>query len=942
LTPAPPANLTGEVLGRGALRDTGLDSWGDSSVRNGCVVDLDAPAVLASLAGEQAGGGLAELPEVGRDFLGFHLLAELGRGTFGRVYLARQGELADRLVALKVSTEILAESQKLARLQHTHIVPVYSLHRGGLLQAVCMPYLGATTLADVLQDLGQRDSLPASGKGLISTLEDRKGRTDANLARPPAQAPNAPEGVPARAARAPAEVPAPLRRLEGLTYVEAVLWIGSCLADGLAHAHERGIVHRDLKPANVLLTDDGQPMLLDFNLADDLATVGQAHATHVGGTLPYMAPEHLAAFLGRVPGAVVDNRSDIYSLGVILYELLTGRHPFPRRPGAVESAVPDMIGDRQNHPPPARHFNLALTPAVDAILRRCLEPAQQRRYQSARDLREDIERHLANLPLGHTREPSPAERLQKWARRHPRLASTTTVVVAFGLLLVSLTLALATRGQRLARLEAEVGHGEFQADLRSARLLLAGRPDDREQEAEGSALARRALGRYGVLEPGDWRDRPAVVRLAPAARQQLASEAGELLLLLAGTAEPAEGLRMNEIAQACFSRDEVPRGLWRQRADLLDRLGRADEASGLRQRASKLHPSGPADRYLLARDHARQGRYREAIDQLRRVLDDDPENFAAWYLLGNCCLDGLTTAAGNPAEAVGHYTACIALRPRFASAWYNRGLAHLRLRQNAEAEADFTRALEHKPSLLAALVLRAAAREAQKKYREALADLDEALERGAPATRVLLVRSRIKLAVRDRAGSRRDRLQALKQAPTDEEGWVARGVARVADDTEGALADFAQAVKLNPRSLAGWQNRAHVLAERLGRTRDAIAALDAVLRLHPAQAPALAGRGVLWARLGERDRAHQDARAALKASSNPAILFQVAGIYALTSRQSADDRQQAVRLLARALQGGYGHSLIETDHDLAALRTDARFRGLVQAARTVRDEARER
>src|SRR5207245_2597093 len=105
-----------------------------------------------------------------------------------------------------------------------------------------------------------------------------------------------------------------LSKLEGLSYVEAVLWVGARLADGLAHAHERGILHRDLKPANVLITDDGQPMLLDFNLAADVKHRASAAAASVGGTLPYMAPEHLEAFRGRQQS--VDVRSDLYSLGV--------------------------------------------------------------------------------------------------------------------------------------------------------------------------------------------------------------------------------------------------------------------------------------------------------------------------------------------------------------------------------------------------------------------------------------------------------------------------------------------------------------------------------------------------------------------------------------------------------------------------------------------------
>src|SRR5207249_6846654 len=105
---------------------------------------------------------------------------------------------------------------------------------------------------------------------------------------------------------------ATLKRLEGLSYVEAVVWLGCCLADGLAHAHERGILHRDLKPANILLTDEGQPMLLDFNLAEDTKVRGSASAAYVGGTIPYMAPEQLAAFRGRK--IAVDERSDLFAL----------------------------------------------------------------------------------------------------------------------------------------------------------------------------------------------------------------------------------------------------------------------------------------------------------------------------------------------------------------------------------------------------------------------------------------------------------------------------------------------------------------------------------------------------------------------------------------------------------------------------------------------------
>ena len=192
--------------------------------------------------------------------------------------------------------------------------------------------------------------------------------------------------------------------LKCMSYSNAVVWIGAQLAAGLAHAHGRGIFHRDLKPANVLLTDDGVPMLLDFNLAADTKARAELTAASMGGTLPYMAPEQLSAFSRQ--GGKLDARSDIFSLGVVLYELISGRRPF-REPekGPMLEVVNRLIDDRRKQPVPVRSTNAAVSRAVDAIICRCLAQNPADRYQSAADLQEDLERHLANLPLRYAREP---------------------------------------------------------------------------------------------------------------------------------------------------------------------------------------------------------------------------------------------------------------------------------------------------------------------------------------------------------------------------------------------------------------------------------------------------------------------------------------------------------------------------------------------------------
>jgi serine/threonine protein kinase len=338
----------------------------------------------------------------------FEIVSKLGEGSFGQVFLARQGSLG-RNVALKVirgaRDSDRTEGQLLAGLEHDHIVKVFSTFTDpdSDSHGLCLQYVPGADLGVVIRHVYAHGRVPESGRALLAAL-DAVRRGDSGFD------------------------PAALRDREALmidNFAQAVCRIGGRLAEALAFAHSRGILHCDIKPGNILLTQYGRPMLADFNVAFD-RTRHRSENAHYGGTLAYMAPEYRAAMLGQ-PCGCADERCDIYSLGVVLHELATGTRPQPfLTTQSAETVVPvpsSAGGSAPGTPGLAAGVDAALAGVpheLAAVIRRCLAPDPTQRYQTAGELAVALSGAWHLLAVrGALPPPSPVGR---WVLRRTTLA----------------------------------------------------------------------------------------------------------------------------------------------------------------------------------------------------------------------------------------------------------------------------------------------------------------------------------------------------------------------------------------------------------------------------------------------------------------------------------------------------------------------------------------
>lgn len=360
----------------------------------------EGPGHSTSLGGVE----LVQEFEPGESIDDFDLLARLGRGAFAAVFLARQRSM-QRLVALKVSADRGDEPQTMAQLDHPHVVRVFDQRvlSAPKVRLLYMQYIPGGTLEGAAKLARNRAPGGGDGRLLLQAIDEAlRGRGES-----------------------PPEESSLRRRLARLDWPATVCWLGARLAGALDYAHRRGVLHRDLKPANVLLTAEGSPKLADFNISFCAKVDGATAAAFFGGSLGYMSPEQLEAYhpaSDRRPSEL-DARSDVYSLGIVLWELLTGHRPFADEPVRTDyaDAVLRLWETRRRALTPEL---LARLPGdcplgVREAICRALAPLPEDRFASAGEMARQLE--LCLHPRVQSLVSAPSARLMRVARHWPWL-----------------------------------------------------------------------------------------------------------------------------------------------------------------------------------------------------------------------------------------------------------------------------------------------------------------------------------------------------------------------------------------------------------------------------------------------------------------------------------------------------------------------------------------
>ncbi len=458
-----------------------------------CLEGMEALHQASSTSQLSAGGNLAGAASLqdGTPLGDYRLVREIGRGGMGIVYEAEQLSLGRR-IALKVLPFALTldpkqlqrfknEARAAAQLHHQHIVPVYAVGTERGVHFYAMQYIEGQSLAEVIRDLRQQapPSLPQRPEHDASTGTYIPQEEAASMVSSERRAAETVKSISALATSF---------STDSRGFYRTVARLGIQAAEALEHAHEYGVIHRDIKPGNLMVDAHGHLWITDFGLAQFQTDASLTQSGDLLGTLRYMSPEQASG--QRI---AVDHRTDIYSLGATLYELLTLRPPFEGN--NRQTLLHQILNDE---PQPLRSLHKSIPVELETIVLKALAKSPAERYATAREFADDLSRFLQDKPI-QARRATAAQRLRKWARRHPSIVWAAVVLCLLTVAGSLVSAAMIQQAYKREKTRAEEAEKEFQL----ARDAIDGMFKLCEEELAGKpfldGLRRRLLQDYFLV-----------------------------------------------------------------------------------------------------------------------------------------------------------------------------------------------------------------------------------------------------------------------------------------------------------------------------------------------------------------------------------------------------------------------------------------------------------
>ncbi len=800
-----------------------------------------------------------ELPMNVAKQLGFSKLHCIGRGGYGVVYLARQDAVSGRVVVIKYTKTESRETAMLSYLQHPNIMPVWSVHEHENYRVFCMPMHGLCTVADVLKDIDSRHELPVSG---ASFLEYSRSRTKEVRNAPVSEGTWIPGKLEDDWLTQLGVMTTESERLTKLSYIDAVLLRFTRLASALHHVHLRNIIHLDIKPANILVTNDGDFMILDFGLAHhrNYGTLAEAC-----GTARYMAPEQLRQFVYALP-MTPSVSMDLYALGVVFYELMTGNHPFAESMKKGKNRE-DWINARLAGPMPIRKLNPSIPESVAAIIHHLLAPLPEMRYRSAEELAIDLNRHQDNLPLKFAHNPSLRERFSKFRRRHPVFSVALMAGVLAALAISAFSVAI----QKSRDFDQQRQHNQLEtakrqkAEAANQWTTLNQELDSLRMDASSvENLSRRALAlqqisnwmnRYQVQgrPAADWQQDYLFTSLDAAQKNALSLAITELAILAAhaetlnaiqhvGDEKQATLKRAQTWNQlACSCQSLVPAVAYRQRQELALLLN--EEVPLIPEVVAS---RSQVDLYCGALLDIANRKFLRAQETLEELTKQNPHHMGGQFSLG-----WVYHTEGAFASASERYQIVSAVMDHDTRPVHSRARLLCHMLRNRESREEYTTALERDPTNAAAFFERANVEYLLKNPRAALNDLDAAERLGASQYQVLLLRLQIQMELKLVDDAAATQAEFAKLSPITCDDFLARGRSRFNISPDDAIRDFRTATELDPFSNLAWMSLSLTLAKQPELQQDAIVAFAKALELSPSSKEIRSKLGLLLARAGQ-------------------------------------------------------------------------------------------